>query len=155
MSDPAALDEFQDQFDKVGLENLLLEIERSLTNGSDDKAELVQEYFRAIHSLKGVAATVNLSDIGHFLHAYEEAVGVLSKNMHSIVAVRNPEVFDYFLRGLDVVDQLIDFARNERGVLKDEPTLFNLYLQMTLDGRELAGKEDEYFELSALDESLF
>lgn len=150
-----ATQEFESHFDKVALENQLLEIEGAFVRNEANKAEVVQEFFREIHSLKGAAATLQLNDVSRFLHAYEDAIGVLSKNVHRIVAFRNPDIFDFMLRGLDLIQRLVDQLSSGDGALKDQEELFNFHIRMMLEARQIVEFEDEYLEMGELEESLF
>lgn len=155
MSASETTQEFSAHFDKVDLENRLLEIEGTIMRNDAGKAEVVQEFFREIHSLKGAAATLQLDDVSHFLHAYEDAIGVLSKNIHRIIAVRNPEIFDFLLRGLDLIQRLADEQSGSGDPLKDQEDLFNLHIRMMLEARQIVDCADDYLELGEVEVSLF
>lgn len=149
------LDEFRSHFDKTGLENLLLELEEQLTHNGPRKSTVVQQFFRAIHSLKGAAGTLELDAINRFLHAYEDAIGVASNDIHRIVGVKSVEIFDFYLHALDLVDRLIAFEEKSDQPLKDNKELFSFYIRMILDSQQVLEREDALFELAELDEDLF
>jgi len=151
-----AVEEFASHFDKTGLENRLLEMEGALTRNTDDRTEIVQGLFREIHSLKGTSGILKLDPVTVFLHAYEDALGVLSRSIHQIVGVKKNEVFDFFLQSLDLIERmLIEFANHPETVLKDQKQLFSFYIRLIVEGRQIVNHEEDYFHFSALSEDLF
>lgn len=151
-----AIEEFSLHFDKGLLESSLLELEGALSRNSDEKVEVVQALFREIHSLKGSSGMLKLDPITKFLHAYEDALGVLSRGIHQISAVKKNEVFDFFLQGLDLTERLLDeFTADPECELKDQKQLFSFYVRMLVEARSIMEQGEEYFEFEALNEELF
>lgn len=151
-----AVEEFSSHFDKVDLENRLLEMEGALTRNTEEKAGIVQGLFREIHSLKGTAGILKLEPVAVFLHSYEDALGVLSHSIHRIVAVKKNEVFDFFLQSLDLIERMTsEFSSEPEKVLKDQKQLFSFYIRMILEAREIMENEEDYFTFEALNEDLF
>lgn len=148
--------EFKGHFNKVDLENRFLAMEGALNRQSDDKAEIVQSIFREIHSLKGTAGMLKLDPVATFLHSFEDALGVLSRNIRRIVGIIRNDVFDFFLQGLDLVERLLaEYESSPRCVLKDQKRLFSFYVRMLVDARQIVQRSEDYFEFEALDESAF
>lgn len=150
------IEEFSGHFNKVDLENRFLNMEGVLARNSEEKIEVVQGIFREIHSLKGTAAMLKLEPMAVFLHSFEDALGVLSRNIRQITGIRKTEIFDYFLQGLDLLERLIvEFGNNPECVLKDQKQLFSFYIRMLLEARTIIEQQDDYFEFAALDEDSF
>ena len=80
------------------LEEMLVALE----SRSND-AELLQEIFRAVHSLKGDAAMVGFPEIAHFAHSVEDLLDALRDGQ---VAV-HPEIVTLLLRAVDVLRALM------------------------------------------------
>lgn len=150
------VEEFILHFDKMELENQFLGMENALMENTADKQEKVQSLFREIHSLKGTAAILKIPDLIKFLHIYEEALGVISRNIHQLVGIRRKDVFDFFFRGLDLVERLTFTLRDSPNlIIKNNKELFNFYIQTIVDAREIVANQEVYFEFAALDEDLF
>jgi chemotaxis protein histidine kinase CheA len=151
-----AIEEFSAHFNKVDLENQFLNMEGVLARNSEEKVDIVQGIFREIHSLKGTSAILKLEPITVFLHTFEDALGVLSRNIRQINAVKNTTIFDFFLQCLDLLECLItDFKNNPECILKDQEQLFRFYVRMILEARMIIERQDDYFEFTALDENIF
>ncbi|MGI6036976.1 MAG: chemotaxis protein CheA [Limnochordia bacterium] len=80
------------------LENQLLALERA-----PQDEELINGIFRLVHSLKGSAGLIGLSNLAEFLHHMEE---LLAKIRTRQVAVE-PEIIDTLLTGLDLAKGLL------------------------------------------------
>ena len=151
-----AIEEFSDHFNKVDMENQFLNMEGVLVRNGDEKVDLVQGIFREIHSLKGTAAMLKLESITVFLHTFEDALGVLSRNIRQINAIKKTEIFDYYLQSLDLLERLIiEYENNPECILKDQKQLFSFYVRMILEARIIIERQDDYFEFTALDENAF
>lgn len=150
------LEEFQTYFNKVALENKMLQMESALTLNEEQKSEVIQELFREVHSLKGTSAILKIELLTSFLHIFEDMLGVISRNILRITGVKKTEIFDYLLQSLDLVERLVVTLKEEPShVLKDNKKLFSFYIRMIVDARDVIGNPDQYFEFSDLDESLF
>jgi two-component system chemotaxis sensor kinase CheA len=86
----------------------LLALEASSDPAAD--AELVVEIFREVHSLKGAAAAVGLSDVRDLSHSLE----TLFERARS-GEVLNPDVFDVVYQALDTIGSLIDGQSSSDG----------------------------------------
>lgn len=151
-----SINEFSTHFDKVELENEFLGMEAALNQNTADKKEIVQKLFRAIHSLKGTAGILEIHVLIEFLHIYEEVLGIISKNSEQIDGIRKPEAFDFFLQGLDLLEKLVTALQKDPDlVLKDQKELFNFYIRLMVEAKEMLENQDEYFQFCELDEDLF
>jgi len=73
--------------------------------------ELLNQVFRALHTIKGAASFLNLSEITSFTHVAEDALNLLRKGAVDVT----PEVVDALLRSVDVVrEQLAELGAGEQ-----------------------------------------
>lgn len=153
---PDAVDEFSSHFDKNGLEMQLFELENALINNLDSKSHIVQSLFREIHSLKGTSAFLNIDQLTHFMHKFEDVIGLLSNNIQRITAVRRTEIFDYFLQSFDLLEKLLmTYQKDSKFVLKDNESFFGFYIRLINEFRNIQENTDQYLVLSAIDEDRF
>jgi len=80
------------------LENGLIELEDRPTD-----FELVNEIFRAMHTIKGSAALTGMTDISDFVHHAED---LLDQIRHETIDV-NPDIIDILLKSTDVVKAMV------------------------------------------------
>ena len=81
------------------LENGLIELEDRPTD-----FELVNEIFRAMHTIKGSAALTGMTDISDFVHHAED---LLDQIRHETIDV-NPDIIDILLKSTDVVKAMVN-----------------------------------------------
>lgn len=86
------------------MEQVLLRMEQN-----PDDAALVQELFRAAHTLKGGAATVGLETVARLTHAVETLLDAVRQGQARLT----DEITDKLLTGVDAVRRLLEAA--ERG----------------------------------------
>ncbi|PCK06026.1 MAG: hypothetical protein COA42_17590 [Alteromonadaceae bacterium] len=150
------IEDFLRTFDKAALESEFLGMEAALNQNTSDKKEIIQKLFRAIHSLKGTAGILEIKPITDFLHVYEDVLGIISRNTMQIEGVKKPQVFDFFLQGLDLLEKLTSALRTEADfILKDQKELFNFYIRLIVEAKKIFLNQDEYFQFCELDENLF
>lgn len=70
----------------------------SLEENPDD-TDLIQEIFRAAHTLKGGAATAGFTNMAELTHAMESLLDMVRQGK----AAMSPQLGDYLLRGVDVL----------------------------------------------------
>lgn len=97
------IDEAQDLLSRLGtsLERL---------SEQQDNAELVQEMFRTVHTLKGSSRMLNLSPIADTAHALEELLVALRDGQVDM----NPAVEDLFFQSLDWLAGTVELLAVER-----------------------------------------
>lgn len=150
------VEEFILHFDKNEIENQFLKMEEAIGQNTPDKVDVVQSMFREIHSMKGTAAILKIDPLKNFLHIYEESLGVISRKIHQLVGIKRDDVFDFFLRGLDLVERVAFALREDpKSILKNNKELFNFYIQVIVEAKNLVKYQDDYFEFAVLDEELF
>jgi len=91
------------------IENQLLAIEAA---GADLDDELVNEVFRAVHSVKGAAGFLGFSTLGQLAHEMENVLNLVRSRQ----LVPPPEVIDVLLRAADVLRRLIEDIHQSNGV---------------------------------------
>lgn len=74
----------------------------------DDK-DAIQEIFRAVHTLKGSAGAVELTDTQKYAHRFEDLLDLI-RNKKIIV---DDETIDILLKGIDILKDLINSASEE------------------------------------------
>jgi len=87
------------------LENELLNLENDPEN-----PETIQTIFRSMHTLKGSAGFVNLSDIESFTHKLEELMSALRDGR----ITNNPEIIEVLFQSKDIIHQMVN-AASSRG----------------------------------------
>ncbi len=76
-----------------------------------DDADLLQEIFRAAHTLKGSSAMVGLDEMAELTHAVEDILDRLRKGTLTVT----PQVVDALLRGLDGLKEMRENLGSEHG----------------------------------------
>ncbi len=92
------------------LDEILLEAERE-KQLSDDQ---IGEIFRAMHTIKGSAAMMGLSDISEMTHKGEDMFFIIRDDPSKMDATHSGAVFD-------ILFQVSDFLRNDLGLLQEDP----------------------------------
>jgi two-component system chemotaxis sensor kinase CheA len=117
MADPTerARDEFLSEAQEIveTLSRNLLDLDTSVRAGSIDPA-LVNEAFRAVHTLKGLAGLFGAARLGHLSHRLEDVLDDLRLGR----MVLGPEVLDALFASVDVYGRLLTLEREGR----DEPS---------------------------------
>ncbi len=114
-----------------GLEQNILVLE----NDPDNK-DAVDEIFRAAHTLKGAAATVQMNELATFTHLVEDVLDeIRSGNIHI-----NGEVIDVLLDSIDVIKAMLE-ARSSGGVYEEDISETKNNLHSILEGKGAAVEE--------------
>ena len=77
--------------------------------------EAVDEIFRAAHTLKGAAGTVQMDELAHFTHLCEDALDEIRAGKINVTA----EVVDVILEAIDIIKAMLE-ARMEGGVYTED-----------------------------------
>ncbi len=108
-----------------GLEQNILVLE----NDPDNK-DAVDEIFRAAHTLKGAAATVQMNELATFTHLVEDVLDeIRSGNIHI-----NGEVIDVLLDSIDVIKAMLE-ARSSGSVYEEDISETKNNLHAILEGK--------------------
>jgi two-component system chemotaxis sensor kinase CheA len=91
------------------VESLLLSLE---TGPSEESAEAIQKVFRAVHSVKGTAGFVGLTQINMLAHAAENVLD----QMRSKELIATIEVINTLLKAIDSLRNLVSDARASNAV---------------------------------------
>ncbi|GAA4434895.1 chemotaxis protein CheW [Bremerella cremea] len=133
--DPALLAEFvtESREHLADIEGQLLEIE---SNGADIDVDLVNQVFRAIHSIKGAAGFMGLIRINELAHALENVLG----KMRTKELAPNSRIVDVMLKAADALSGLINDieASNDSDVTHHVELLNEIY-----ESSDVAVHEDE------------
>ncbi|ACI53192.1 CheA signal transduction histidine kinase [Gluconacetobacter diazotrophicus PA1 5] len=92
----------------------LQELERGLSALSDGESghETINAVFRAVHSIKGGAASFGLENLVRFAHVFESSLDGLRSDRIS----PTPEIIKTFLKAMDVLSDLVAEARDGASV---------------------------------------
>lgn len=96
--DPGLLQDFLTESGELieQLDGDLVRLERA---GADECADLLNQIFRALHTIKGAASFLQMTVVTTFAHAAEDALNRLRKGDVQIT----PEIMDALLRSVDIV----------------------------------------------------
>jgi two-component system chemotaxis sensor kinase CheA len=110
MTDPLdkAREEFLSEAQEIveTLSRNLLELDASVRSGSADPG-LVNEAFRAVHTLKGLAGLFGAQRLGHLSHRLEDLLDDLRLGRMALV----PEVLDVLFLAVEAYGRLLAMAR--------------------------------------------
>ena len=93
--------------------------------------EAVDEIFRAAHTLKGAAGTVQMDELAHFTHLCEDALDEIRAGKIEVT----PEVVDVILGAIDIIKEMLE-ARTEGEVYQDDITEISGKLEGFISGAE-------------------
>src|SRR4051812_44954478 len=117
MADPTerARDEFLSEAQEIveTLSRNLLDLDASVRSGQVDPG-LVNEAFRAVHTLKGLAGLFGAARLGHVSHRLEDVLDELRLGRMTL----GPEVLDILFAAVDVYGRLLTLEREG----KDDPS---------------------------------
>ncbi len=107
-----------------------------LENSPDNK-DAVDEIFRAAHTLKGAAATVQMNELSSFTHLVEDVLDeIRSGNVHV-----DGSIIDVLLESIDVVKAMLE-ARSEGAVYEEDISEIKATLHGVLEKEESAPESD-------------
>ncbi len=108
-----------------------------LENAPDNK-DAVDEIFRAAHTLKGAAATVQMNELSSFTHLVEDVLDeIRSGNVHV-----DGGIIDVLLDAIDVIKAMLD-ARSEGGVYEEDISEIKEKLHNVLERKNASASESE------------
>ncbi|MGE4318440.1 MAG: Hpt domain-containing protein, partial [Deferribacterales bacterium] len=94
---------------------------------SEGDAELFNAVFRSIHTIKGSAGGFGFDNMSEFSHHLETLLDKLRNNELTIDA----DITDLLLRGVDVLFEMVEFARDNKPYTRDLSELIGLYENMS------------------------
>ena len=152
--------EFNSYFNKEDFEVLFVELEKELTSPKPqnltERRSFLQKTFRAVHTLKGTAGMLHLHDAAKTLHILESVLQQLVECTDRIIEIKNDRIFDFFLSGLDIIDQINEAIRE--GVdfeLKNRPDLQKKYEVFDANASQIINNIDDYLNLEKLNLEAF
>ncbi len=113
------------------LEQNLLALENDPKN-----KDAIDELFRAAHTLKGGAATVQMSEISEFTHAIEDVLDSLRSSRKRITE----KVIDSLLASVDMLKEMLDKRANGQVFDEDMEPLISTLKSALSAGQEAAGR---------------
>ncbi len=115
------------------IEDLILELETDPKN-----LDITNTYFRILHTIKGTAACVGLSNLSHYAHEYENFISLLKKKELEV----NKNVIDVLLKGLDGLKQYVQYIVSHYEDEKIDKESLAHYLEYSLANLREDNKED-------------
>lgn len=97
---------------------------------SEGDAELFNAVFRSIHTIKGSAGGFGFDNMSEFSHHLETLLDKLRNNELTIDA----DITDLLLRGVDVLFEMVELARDNKPYTRDLSELIGLYENMSGNG---------------------
>jgi len=108
------------------LEQNILVLEQDPAN-----KDAVDEIFRAAHTLKGGAGTVQMMELAEFTHVVEDVLDAIRSNKLSA----NPDLVDLLLQSIDVIKEMLEL-RMDGKIYKNDTTPLKKALQGLLKSGE-------------------
>jgi two-component system chemotaxis sensor kinase CheA len=120
----------------------LLALETSARGGAEDP-ELVNDIFRSVHTLKGLAGLFQLSRLATLTHELENRLDDMRTGRLAV----SPSVLDVLFKAVELLGRMLASAR--RGEADDDNELPSLLASLKVLGNAVPPKADD--ELSAFD----
>jgi len=102
--DPGNEELLKDFFDEAQSQVELLEENILLLENEPDNRDAVDEIFRAAHTLKGGAATVEMTEISEFTHLLEDVLDEIRSGDLRVTT----DVIDVILNSLDIIKEMLE-----------------------------------------------
>ena len=142
-----ALDDMREIIDDFLIEadELLLSLDSNLVEleHRPEDADLINEIFRAAHTIKGTSSFLGFEEVTTLAHRMEDVLNKLRKNELTLSA----EIMDVLLRSLDILKNLIENVKNKDESKPDTSTVINeltkIYKGETLSSQKAPTKEPE------------
>ncbi len=93
--------------------------------------EAVDEIFRAAHTLKGAAGTVQMDELSHFTHLCEDALDEIRAGKVEVT----PEVVDVILEAIDIIKAMLE-ARTDGGIYNEDTSEVSGKLEAFINGEK-------------------
>lgn len=94
-----------------------------------DNSDAVDEIFRAAHTLKGGAGTVQMGELAEFTHVCEDALDEIRNGKVSVTG----ELVDLLLNAIDVIKAMLE-ERKEGGVYQEDTSALKSALKSYIEG---------------------
>jgi two-component system chemotaxis sensor kinase CheA len=107
----------------------------TLENDPGNK-EAVDEIFRAAHTLKGAAATVQMNELAEFTHLCEDVLD----EIRSEKVIVNEDVVDTLLNAIDIIKAILE-SRKEGQIFEEDISEISQSLQGFLNGTHGTSKQ--------------
>ena len=96
-----------------------------------NNSEAVDEIFRAAHTLKGAAGTVQMDELAHFTHLCEDALDEIRAGKVEV----NTEVVDTILEAIDIIKAMLA-ERSDGGIYDQDTSEIAAKLEGFISGKE-------------------
>ncbi len=142
--DPANEELLKDFYVEAELQVEALESNILVLENNPGDSDAVDEVFRAAHTLKGAAATVQMNELADFTHLVEDALDVIRSGGVSLES----ETVDLLLQSVDVIKSMLD-ARSRGGVYQQNIDGLCAELKMAMQLAEEEGSHEAGFPEAA------
>jgi two-component system chemotaxis sensor kinase CheA len=115
--DPANEELLKDFFEEAQSQVALLEQNILALENDPENREAVDEIFRAAHTLKGGAATVEMTELAEFTHIIEDVLDQIRDDKLTV----DDKVVDILLKAIDITRTMLE-ERLSGGVYQDDTT---------------------------------
>lgn len=112
--DPGNEELLKDFFEEAQMQVETLEQNIIVLENDPDNRDSIDEIFRAVHTLKGGAATVEMSELAEFTHIIEDVLDEIRSHKLRV----NEEVVDILLKAIDITRAMVE-ERASGGVFKE------------------------------------
>ncbi len=112
--DPGNEELLKDFFEEAQMQVETLEQNIIVLENDPDNRDSIDEIFRAAHTLKGGAATVEMSELAEFTHIIEDVLDEIRSHKLRV----NEEVVDILLKAIDITRAMVE-ERASGGVFKE------------------------------------
>lgn len=128
-------DWFEEAYEQIAqMEENLLILEKDITN-----KEAIDSIFRAAHTLKGGAATVQMKEITKFTHVTEDTMDEIREGKISVTS----EIVDVLLDALDIIKNMVN-ARKKGTVYNEDYSTTTDLLNSIVEKQENSEKTNIY-----------
>ena len=101
--DPNNEELLKDFFSEANMQVDTLEQNILVLENESGNRDAVDEIFRAAHTLKGGAATVEMMELSHFTHLVEDVLDAIRSDQVTV----NEEVVDTLLAAIDIIKAML------------------------------------------------
>ncbi len=130
--DPANEELLKDFFVEADSQVELLESNILVLENDPSNADAIDELFRAAHTLKGGAGTVQMTELAEFTHLVEDSLDVIREGKFKV----NEDTVDTLLSATDVIKEMLR-ERQEGRVFQEDVSSLADRLRSIVSGQEI------------------
>ncbi|MDR2900806.1 MAG: Hpt domain-containing protein, partial [Treponema sp.] len=127
--DPNNEELLKDFFAEAQMQVQTLEQNILVLENESGNRDAVDEIFRAAHTLKGGAATVEMGELAHFTHIVEDVLDAIRSDTLTV----NEDIVDILLAAIDIIKAMLE-QRMEGAVYQEDTSAIEARLHGLLGG---------------------